>query len=132
MNGSTSSSQPTSWSTTTSSNSRLRSPTSRRCYGQVGSLLTNNVLVELPTTPMHAIGDNRVIYSDRPDDSDDIVTIAAAVATPSTPISKIPTPKRRRHPCKVGIGKASYDLNTRESGISRPGRSGVVSVVAVG
>jgi len=38
-----------------------------------GFLLSNNVLVELPTTPMHAIGDNRVIYSDRPDDSDDIV-----------------------------------------------------------
>ena len=38
-----------------------------------GFLLSNNVLVELPTTPVHAIGDNRVIYSDRPDDSDDIV-----------------------------------------------------------
>ena len=38
-----------------------------------GFLLSNNVLVELPTTPLHAIGDNKVIYSDRPDDSDDIV-----------------------------------------------------------
>ena len=38
-----------------------------------GFLLSNNVLVELPTTPVHAIGDNRVIYSDRPDDSDDII-----------------------------------------------------------
>jgi len=38
-----------------------------------GFLLSNNVLVELPTTPLHAIGDTRVIYSDDPDDSDDIV-----------------------------------------------------------
>jgi len=38
-----------------------------------GFLLSNNVLVELPTTPLHAIGHNRAIYSDRPDDSDDIV-----------------------------------------------------------
>ncbi len=38
-----------------------------------GFLLSNNVLVELPTTPVHAIGHSRVIYSDRPDDSDDIV-----------------------------------------------------------
>ena len=38
-----------------------------------GFLLSNNVLVELPTTSVRAIGDNRVIYSDRPDDSDDIV-----------------------------------------------------------
>jgi hypothetical protein len=38
-----------------------------------GFLLSNNVLVELPTTPLHAIGDTRVIYSDHPDDSDDIV-----------------------------------------------------------
>jgi hypothetical protein len=38
-----------------------------------GFLLSNNVVVELPTTPVHAIGDNRVVYSDRPDDSDDIV-----------------------------------------------------------
>jgi hypothetical protein len=38
-----------------------------------GFLLSNNVLVELPTTAVHAIGDNRVVYSDGPDDSDDIV-----------------------------------------------------------
>jgi hypothetical protein len=38
-----------------------------------GILLSNNVLVELPTTPLHAIGDTRVIYSDQPDDTDDIV-----------------------------------------------------------
>jgi len=38
-----------------------------------GLLLSNNVLVELPTTPLHAIGDTSVIYSDHPDDSDDIV-----------------------------------------------------------
>ena len=38
-----------------------------------GILLSNNVLVELPTTPLHAIGDTKVIYSDNPDDSDDIV-----------------------------------------------------------
>jgi len=38
-----------------------------------GFLLSNNVLVELPTTPLHAIGDSKVIYSDRPDDSDDII-----------------------------------------------------------
>jgi hypothetical protein len=38
-----------------------------------GFLLSNNVLVELPTTPLHAVGDTRVIYSDHPDDTDDIV-----------------------------------------------------------
>jgi len=38
-----------------------------------GFLLSNNVLVELPTTPLRAIGDNKVIYSDSLDDSDDIV-----------------------------------------------------------
>ncbi len=38
-----------------------------------GVLLSNNVLVELPTTPLHAIGDTKVIYSDNPDDTDDIV-----------------------------------------------------------
>jgi SAM-dependent methyltransferase len=38
-----------------------------------GFLLSNNVLVELPTTPLHAIGHSRTVYSDRPDDSDDIV-----------------------------------------------------------
>ena len=38
-----------------------------------GFLLSNNVLVELPTTPLHAIGHNRAIYSDHADDSDDIV-----------------------------------------------------------
>lgn len=38
-----------------------------------GILLSNNVLVELPTTPLHAIGDTRVIYSDHPDETDDII-----------------------------------------------------------
>ena len=38
-----------------------------------GFLLSNNVLVELPTTPVRAIGHNRAIYSDGPDDTDDIV-----------------------------------------------------------
>ena len=38
-----------------------------------GLLLSNNVLVELPTTPLHAVGDTRVIYSEHPDDTDDIV-----------------------------------------------------------
>ena len=38
-----------------------------------GFVLSNNVLVELPTTPVRAIGHSRTIYSDRPDDSDDIV-----------------------------------------------------------
>ena len=38
-----------------------------------GFLLSNNVLVELPTTPVHAVGHNRATYSDGPDDSDDIV-----------------------------------------------------------
>jgi hypothetical protein len=38
-----------------------------------GVLLSNNVLVELPTTPLHAIGHSTAIYSDRPDDRDDII-----------------------------------------------------------
>jgi hypothetical protein len=38
-----------------------------------GILLSNNVLVELPTTPVHAVGHSRATYSDRPDDNDDIV-----------------------------------------------------------
>jgi hypothetical protein len=38
-----------------------------------GVLLSNNVLVELPTTPLRSFGDTRVVYSDRPDDSDQIV-----------------------------------------------------------
>jgi hypothetical protein len=38
-----------------------------------GFLLSNHVLVELPTTPMHAIGDTRTIYSNQADDSDDIL-----------------------------------------------------------
>jgi hypothetical protein len=38
-----------------------------------GFLLSNNVLVELPTTPVRAIGHNRAIYSDAADDSDDII-----------------------------------------------------------
>ena len=38
-----------------------------------GLLLSNNVLVELPTTPLHAIGHSSTTYSDRPDDSDDVV-----------------------------------------------------------
>ena len=33
-------------------------------------LLSNNVLVELPTTPVHAIGHSSVTFSDRPDDND--------------------------------------------------------------
>jgi hypothetical protein len=38
-----------------------------------GILLSNNVLVELPTTPVHAIGHSSATYSDRRDDNDDIV-----------------------------------------------------------
>jgi hypothetical protein len=38
-----------------------------------GVLLSNNVLVELPTTPLHAIGHSTAIYSDRPDDRDEII-----------------------------------------------------------
>ena len=38
-----------------------------------GVLLSNNVLVELPTTPVRSFGDTRVVYSGRPDDSDQIV-----------------------------------------------------------
>jgi hypothetical protein len=38
-----------------------------------GFLLSNNVLVELPTTPIRSIGHSRTAYSDRPDDSDDVV-----------------------------------------------------------
>jgi hypothetical protein len=38
-----------------------------------GLLLSNNVLVELPTTPLHAVGHSTAIYSDRPDDRDDVV-----------------------------------------------------------
>jgi SAM-dependent methyltransferase len=38
-----------------------------------GVLLSNNVLVELPTTPLHAIGHSTSIYSDRPDDRDEII-----------------------------------------------------------
>ena len=36
-------------------------------------LLSNNVLVELPTTPLHAIGHSTAIYSDKPDDRDEII-----------------------------------------------------------
>jgi chemotaxis methyl-accepting protein methylase len=38
-----------------------------------GVLLSNNVLVELPTTPLHALEHSTAIYSDRPDDRDDII-----------------------------------------------------------
>jgi len=38
-----------------------------------GVLLSNNVLVELPTTPLHAVGHSTTIYSTRPDDRDDII-----------------------------------------------------------
>jgi hypothetical protein len=38
-----------------------------------GLLLSNNVLVELPTTPIRSIGHSRTAYSDQPDDSDDVV-----------------------------------------------------------
>jgi hypothetical protein len=38
-----------------------------------GFLLSNNVLVELPVTPMRGIGDTRTIYSDQPDDSDQVI-----------------------------------------------------------
>jgi len=38
-----------------------------------GVLLSNNVLVELPTTPLHAIGHSTATYSARPDDGDDII-----------------------------------------------------------
>jgi hypothetical protein len=38
-----------------------------------GVLLSNNVLVELPATPLHALGHSTTIYSDRPDDRDDII-----------------------------------------------------------
>jgi hypothetical protein len=38
-----------------------------------GFLLSNNVLVELPTTPIRSIGHTDAIYSDWPDDRDQIV-----------------------------------------------------------
>ena len=38
-----------------------------------GVLLSNNVLVELPTTPLHATGHTTAIYSDKPDDRDDVI-----------------------------------------------------------
>jgi hypothetical protein len=38
-----------------------------------GVLLSNNVLVELSTTPLHAIGHSTAIYSDKPDDRDEII-----------------------------------------------------------
>jgi SAM-dependent methyltransferase len=38
-----------------------------------GFLLSNNVLVELPTTPLNAIGHSTAVYSDQPDDRDDII-----------------------------------------------------------
>jgi hypothetical protein len=38
-----------------------------------GLLLSNNVLVELPATPIRSIGHTDAIYSDRPDDRDRIV-----------------------------------------------------------
>jgi len=38
-----------------------------------GFLLSNNVLVELPATPLRAVGHSTTSYSDRPDDRDDII-----------------------------------------------------------
>jgi hypothetical protein len=38
-----------------------------------GVLLSTNVLVELPTTPLHAVGHSTTSYSDQPDDRDDII-----------------------------------------------------------
>jgi chemotaxis methyl-accepting protein methylase len=38
-----------------------------------GVLLSNSGRVELPTTPRHARGHSTAIYSDRPDDRDEIV-----------------------------------------------------------
>jgi hypothetical protein len=38
-----------------------------------GVLLSNNVLVELPTTPLHSVGHSTTSYSARPDDRDDII-----------------------------------------------------------
>jgi hypothetical protein len=38
-----------------------------------GFLLSNNVLVELPSTPIRSIGHTDAIYSDQPDDRDQIV-----------------------------------------------------------
>lgn len=38
-----------------------------------GILLSNNVLVELPTTPLRSIGHNTAVYSDRADDRDDVI-----------------------------------------------------------
>jgi predicted TPR repeat methyltransferase len=38
-----------------------------------GVLLSNNVLVELLTTPLHAVGHSTTSYPARPDDRDDII-----------------------------------------------------------
>jgi hypothetical protein len=38
-----------------------------------GLLLSNDVLLELPTTPIHSAGDSSVTYTDRSDDNDHIV-----------------------------------------------------------
>jgi hypothetical protein len=38
-----------------------------------GFLLSNNVLAELPSIPMHSVGYQTVVYSDRPGDGDHIV-----------------------------------------------------------
>ena len=38
-----------------------------------GLLLSNNALPQLPTTPMQLAGSSTTIYSDRPDDRDQIV-----------------------------------------------------------
>ncbi len=38
-----------------------------------GFLLSNNVLVELPSTPIRSIGHTDVIYSSQPDDSDQVI-----------------------------------------------------------
>ena len=98
-----------------------------------GLLLSNNVLVELPTTPdacnRRQPGD--LFRSSRRQRRHRHCSSGSDTVNSHLQNSNAQTPPP--HPCKVGIGKASYDLNTRESGISRPGRSGVVSnVVAVG
>ena len=55
-----------------------------------GFLLSNDVLVELPTTPLHAIGDTRVIYSDHPGDTDDIVCTGDSSASACMVTSPLP------------------------------------------
>ena len=38
-----------------------------------GMLLSNNVLVELPGSSIRSIGDTQTVYSEQPDDSDDVI-----------------------------------------------------------